>query len=130
MLKCVPSRRASRRQPKDQPDLFLRDLRRLRSRRKLSLDQLAERAGCTAEQLAGVEEDPGLPSLPALEAYLRGCGEPLAEWEDRWRRLTQAPDAAGSLPKREPGTTPLAAAGAAQFPRAQRARRNKVPYIA
>lgn len=94
--------------------MFVRDLRRCRTSRRLSLDELAARTGFPRDVLAAVETGPGLPSLPALEAYVRGCGEPLAPWEDRWRRLAPgAPAAAGGLPTRAPGKSPLAAAGAA-----------------
>ncbi|HEY7265883.1 MAG TPA: helix-turn-helix transcriptional regulator [Trebonia sp.] len=108
----MPSRRTPRRRPQDQREAFLRDLRGLRERRGLSLEELAARSGSTPEQQAAVETGPWLPSLPALESYLRGCGEQLARWEDRWRRLTRGGlAAAGDLPVREPGTSPLAVAG-------------------
>jgi hypothetical protein len=75
---------------------------------------MAARTGFPADEHAATETGPGLPSLPALQAYLRGCGEPLGTWEDRWRWLTQGnPAALGDLPTREPGTSPLATAGAA-----------------
>lgn len=109
----MPPRRLPRRRPQDQRKLFLHDLRGLRAQRGLSLEELAARTGFTTQQHAAVETGPGLPSLPALEAYLRGCGEPLARWEDRWRRLTLGGPGAGDLPVRDPGATPLAAAGAA-----------------
>src|ERR1700758_333310 len=74
-------------------------------------------AGLALASLAAVESGPDVPPLPALEAYLRGCGEPLAAWEDRWRQLGQGAAAvAGSgedLPVREAGMSPLAAAGTA-----------------
>lgn len=113
-LDCVPSRHTPWRRSRDQREIFLRDLRGLRARRGLGLDEMAVRTGFPADEHAATETGPGLPSLPALEAYLRGCGEPLAIWEDRWRRLTQgSPAALGDLPAREPGTSPLATAGAA-----------------
>ena len=96
---------------------FFRDLAALRARRGLSLAEIAERTQFPADTLAAVESGPEAPPLPALEAYLRGCGVPLAAWEDRWRQLDQgaAPVVAcdGDLPVREAGTSPLAAAGAA-----------------
>lgn len=98
-LDCVPSRHTPWRRPRDQHEIFLRDLRGLRARRGLGLDEIAVRTGFPADDHAATETGPGLPSLPALGAYLRGCGEPLAIWEDRWRRLKQGgPAALGDLP--------------------------------
>jgi hypothetical protein len=100
----VPSRHTPWRRPRDQQEIFLRDLRGLRARRGLGLDEIAVRTGVPADDHAATETGPGLPSLPALGAYLRGCGEPLALREDRWRRLKQGgPAALGDLPAREPG---------------------------
>lgn len=97
--------------------MFFRDLRALRAQRGLGLTEIAERTRFPADTLASVESGPGLPSLPALEAYLRGCGEPLAAWEDRWRQLhfgaTAAVASGEDLPVREAGTSQLAAAGTA-----------------
>ena len=120
----MPSRAARSGRSKDERAGFFRDLRALRARRGLSLADIAGRTRFPADTLAAVESGPGLPPLPALEAYLRGCGEPLAAWEDRWRQLDQLDRAAaaaaaaaiadgGDLPVREAGTSPLAAAGAA-----------------
>lgn len=100
----------------DEREGFFKDLRALRARRGLSLADIAERTRFPADTLADAESGPDLPSLPALEAYLRGCGEPLAQWEDRWRRLGADADAGlrpAGLPVREAGASPLAAAGAA-----------------
>src|SRR6516165_7941327 len=115
----MPLRTARSGRPEDARAGFFRDLRALRTRRGLKLADIAERTRFPADALADVESGPELPSLPALEAYLRGCGEPLAGWEDRWRQLDQAAAAgaagaagAGELPVREAGTSVLAAAGA------------------
>ena len=101
----------------DERKEFFRDLAALRARRGLSLAEIAERTQFPADTLAAVESGPEVPPLPALEAYLRGCGEPLATWEDRWRQLDQGTAAVvasdGDLPVREAGTSPLASAGAA-----------------
>ncbi|MGH3251319.1 MAG: helix-turn-helix domain-containing protein [Trebonia sp.] len=91
---------------------FLRDLRRLRSRRNASLADIAGRTGFPVDALADVETGQDLPSLPALEAYLRGCGEPLGPWEDRWRRLAPVAAVSRELPTREAGASPMATAGA------------------
>jgi transcriptional regulator with XRE-family HTH domain len=112
----MPLRTARSGRPEDARAGFFRDLRALRTRRGLKLVDIAERTRFSADALADVESGPELPSLPALEAYLRGCGEPLADWEDRWRQLDLAAAAgatgAGELPVREAGTSALAAAGA------------------
>ena len=101
----------------DERKEFFRDLAALRARRGLSLAEIAERTQFPVDTLAAVESGPEVPPLPALEAYLRGCGEPLATWEDRWRQLDQGTAAVvasdGDLPVREAGTSPLASAGAA-----------------
>jgi hypothetical protein len=86
----------------------------LRTRRGLDLSEIAERTRFPLDTLAAAETGPELPSLPALSAYLRGCGEPLTSWEDRWRRLASGTvPAGGDLPVRNAGTSPLASAGAA-----------------
>src|SRR6516162_7757616 len=111
----MPLRTARSGRPEDARAEFFHDLRALRTRRGLKLVDIAERTRFSAATLADVESGPELPSLPALEAYLRGCGEPLAGWEDRWRQLDQAAagaTGAGELPVREAGTSAHAAAGA------------------
>ncbi len=83
---------------------FLRDLRALRDQAGLRPQELAARAHFPEETLASAEAGPALPSLPVLQAYVRGCGAGggSAEWEDRWRRLTQDPDVETALPTRAP----------------------------
>ena len=83
---------------------FLRDLRALRDQAGLRPQELAARAHFPEETLASAEAGPALPSLPVLQAYVRGCGAGAgsAEWEDRWRRLTQDPDVETALPSRAP----------------------------
>ena len=85
----MPLRTARSGRPEDARAEFFHDLRALRTRRGLKLVDIAERTRFSAATLADVESGPELPSLPALEAYLRGCGEPLSAWEDRWRQLDQ-----------------------------------------
>jgi hypothetical protein len=55
----------------------------LRARRGLDLGEIAERTRFPLDMLTAAETGPELPPLPALSAYLRGCGEPLTPWEDR-----------------------------------------------
>ncbi|MGO9780961.1 MAG: helix-turn-helix domain-containing protein [Streptosporangiaceae bacterium] len=83
---------------------FLRDLRALRDQAGLGPQELAARAHFPEETLTSAEAGPALPSLPVLQAYVRGCGAGggSAEWEDRWRRLTQDPDVETALPTRAP----------------------------
>ncbi len=83
---------------------FLRDLRALRDHAGLGARDLAARAHFPEDTLTTAEAGPGLPSLPVLQAYVRGCGAAAAEWEDRWRRLNQdtASDGSSALPTRAP----------------------------
>jgi hypothetical protein len=84
---------------------FLRDLRALRDQAGLGPRDLAARAHFPEDTLVTAEAGPGLPSLPVLQAYVRGCGAGEGDWEDRWRRLS-ADNASGSsdLPTRAPAT--------------------------
>jgi helix-turn-helix protein len=110
----MPSHGTRPGRPHDERDAFFRDLRALRARRGLDLSEIAERTRFPLDTLAAAETGPELPSLPALSAYLRGCGEALTSWEDRWRRLASGTIPAGDdLPVRNAGTSPLASAGAA-----------------
>ena len=115
----MPLRTARSGRPKDARAGFFRDLRALRTRRGLRLADIAERTRFSADTLADVETGPELPSLPALEAYLRGCGEPLAAWEDRWRQLDQDPTAViadgEGPPTVEMAAGPAIAAGASRW---------------
>jgi hypothetical protein len=85
---------------------FLRDLRALRDHAGLGARDLAARAHFPEDTLTTAEAGPALPSLPVLQAYVRGCGAGEAEWEDRWRRLNQdtASDGSNALPTRAPAT--------------------------
>ncbi len=89
--------------------VFLRDLRALRDQARLRPQELAARAHFPEETLTSAEAGPALPSLPVLQAYVRGCGAAAgsAEWEDRWRRLTQDPDVETALPTRAPTVSAL-----------------------
>jgi hypothetical protein len=85
---------------------FLRDLRALRDHAGLGARDLAARAHFPEDTLTTAEAGPALPSLPVLQAYVRGCGAGAAEWEDRWRRLNQdtVSDGSSALPTRAPAT--------------------------
>jgi hypothetical protein len=90
---------------------FLRELRRLRDLAGLGLPELAARAHYPYDVLQAAETGPGLPDLPVLSAYVRGCGGTIAEWEERWRSLTRSP-ASPLLPTRAAGCSDAATAGA------------------
>jgi hypothetical protein len=91
---------------------FLRELRQMRSKAGLEPAELAAKAHYPDHVIVAAEAGPALPDLPVLSAYVRGCGEGIAEWEERWRFLTGAPAAPVGLPARPVGTSSLAAAGA------------------
>jgi hypothetical protein len=84
---------------------FLRDLRALRDHAGLGARDLAARAHFPEDTLTTAEAGPALPSLPVLQAYVRGCGAGETEWEDRWRRLNaDSGSGSGALPTRAPTT--------------------------
>jgi len=90
---------------------FLRELRQLRDSAGLSQAELAARAHYPYDVIRAAEDGPGLPDLPVLSAYVRGCGTTTEEWEERWRSLTRSP----SLPvsaARQSGHSDAATAGA------------------
>jgi hypothetical protein len=91
---------------------FLRQLRQLRSEAGLESAELAARAHYPHEVIVAAEAGPGLPELPVLSAYVRGCGGGLAEWEERWRSVTGSPATSLHLPARPAGCSSLAEAGA------------------
>jgi hypothetical protein len=83
---------------------FLRDLRALRDQAGLQTRDLAARAHYPEDTLLTAEAGPALPSLPVLEAYVRGCGARPADWEERWRQLMSMPaeELGSALPTRAP----------------------------
>ena len=97
--------------PADDPARFLRELRQLRSESGLAHAELAARAHYPCDAILAAEAGPALPDLPVLSAYVRGCGGPVPEWEERWRALTRSP-ALTLLPTRDAGGSDAAAAGA------------------
>lgn len=93
---------------------FLRDLRQLRDIAGLGPAELAARAHYPRNVIDEAECGPSLPELPVLSAYVRGCGgsgDDVAEWEERWRRVTGA-KASPLLPARDAGNSDAASAGA------------------
>src|ERR1700679_1647077 len=97
---------------------FLRDLRALRDHAGLGSRDLAGRAHFPEDTLKTAEAGPELPSLPVLQAYVRGCGAAELEWEDRWRRLNQDSAAGDALPTRAPAVA-RAPARVTPFPESQ-----------
>jgi hypothetical protein len=97
--------------PAEDPARFLRELRQLRDGTGLGQAELAARAHYPCEAIQAAEAGPGLPDLPVLSAYVRSCGGVVAEWEERWRRLTRSP-AMPLLPVRTAGCSGAATAGA------------------
>jgi hypothetical protein len=96
----------------DDKERFLADLRALRDRAVLELDELAARAHYPSAVLKEAENGPSLPGLPILAAYVRACDGDVPEWEERWRRLGFESRADPSLPVRPAGASPAAVAGA------------------
>jgi hypothetical protein len=96
----------------DDATRFLRELRQLRSEAGLEAADLAARAHYPHDVIVAAEIGPGLPELPVLSAYVRGCGAGLAEWEERWRSVTGSPATSLHLPARPAGCSSLAEAGA------------------
>ena len=107
----MPNREASSKRPPEEREEFFQGLRALRARKGLSLRDVAARIQIPADTLAEAETGPDLPSLPVLEAYLRGCEERLTEWEDWWRSLQPEAVATAVLPVRDVGTRPAVLAG-------------------
>jgi hypothetical protein len=96
---------------RDDPARFLRELRELRSQAGLGHVELAARAHYPLDAIKAAEEGPALPDLPVLSAYVRGCGGTVAEWEERWRAVTDSP-ARPLLTTRGTGWSEAADAGA------------------
>lgn len=96
---------------RDDPARFLRELRELRSHAGLAHAELAARAHYPCDAIMAAETGPGLPDLPVLSAYVRGCGGTVAEWEERWRAVTGSP-ASPLLTARDTGWSEAADAGA------------------
>jgi hypothetical protein len=104
-------------------EAFFHDLRALRASAGLSLAELAERAHFPEETLAAAEAGPALPPNPVLVAYVRACGGPVGQWEDRWRGAgadgfrAKVPEPAGAprpaAPRGRPGRRAAVAAALA-----------------
>jgi hypothetical protein len=69
---------------------FARDLRVLRSKIGLDYPDMAEKSHYTMRTLASAAGGLRLPTLPVLIAYVNACGGDVAEWEERWGRLSKS----------------------------------------
>jgi len=69
---------------------FARDLRVLRSKGGLDYPDMAEKSHYTMRTLASAAGGLRLPTLPVLIAYVNACGGDVAEWEQRWGKLTNS----------------------------------------
>jgi hypothetical protein len=69
---------------------FARDLRVLRSKVGLDYPEMAEKSHYTMRTLASAAGGLRLPTLPVLIAYVNACGGDVADWEERWGRLTKS----------------------------------------
>jgi len=69
---------------------FARDLRVLRAQAGLDYPDMAEKSHYTMRTLASAAGGLRLPTLPVLIAYINACGGDIADWEDRWSRLSKS----------------------------------------
>jgi hypothetical protein len=69
---------------------FARDLRVLRSQAGLDYPDMAEKSHYTMRTLASAAGGLRLPTLPVLIAYINACGGDIADWEDRWSKLSKS----------------------------------------
>jgi hypothetical protein len=69
---------------------FARDLRVLRTKAGLDYPDMAEKSHYTMRTLASAAGGLRLPTLPVVIAYVNACGGDVADWEERWGRLTKA----------------------------------------
>jgi len=69
---------------------FARDLRVLRSRAGLDYPDMAEKSHYTMRTLASAAGGLRLPTLPVLIAYINACGGDIADWEERWNKLSKS----------------------------------------
>ena len=69
---------------------FARDLRVLRSQAALDYPDMAEKSHYTMRTLASAAGGLRLPTLPVLIAYVNACGGDIADWEDRWSKLSKS----------------------------------------
>ena len=115
----------------DNVGAFARDLRVLRSKIGLDYPDMAEKSHYTMRTLASAAGGLRLPTLPVLIAYVNACDGDVAEWEERWGRLTKAgKKGQTALPAGDqvPGAqVPGAQVPGAQMPGAQPGQGGRIP---
>jgi hypothetical protein len=105
---------------------FARDLRVLRSKAGLDYPDMAEKSHYTMRTLASAAGGLRLPTLPVLIAYVNACGGDVADWEERWGRLTKSGKKSQAL---LPAGDQAAGGQAAQGPVPQNARQTGEIYV-
>jgi Helix-turn-helix domain len=70
-------------------EAFARDLRALRAKANLDYPEMAEASHYEMKTLAAAAGGLRLPTLPVAVAFVRACDGNVAEWEERWQRLTE-----------------------------------------
>jgi transcriptional regulator with XRE-family HTH domain len=96
----MPAHDGQHGEPRDDLEALLRDLRALRARKGLSIAELAARTPFSQDTIAAAADGPARPTMSVLEAYVRGCGDSLEGWKDRWQDLAPATGSPESLPQR------------------------------
>jgi transcriptional regulator with XRE-family HTH domain len=96
----MPAHDGSHGEPREDLEAFLRDLRALRAREGLSIAELAARTHFSLDTIAAAADGPVRPTLPVLEAYVRGCGDSLEAWMDRWQAVAPATGSAETMRQR------------------------------
>jgi transcriptional regulator with XRE-family HTH domain len=95
----MPAHDGQHGEPREDLEALLRDLRALRARKGLSIAELAARTPFSQDTIAAAADGPDRPTMTVLEAYVRGCGDSLEGWKDRWQDLAPAADGPETLPQ-------------------------------
>ncbi|MFE2716976.1 helix-turn-helix domain-containing protein [Streptomyces mirabilis] len=67
------------------------DLKSVRRRRALTLEQMAEHTGLSAATLSSAALGEACPSWSTVRAYVTACGEDPDDWRPRWEMLASEP---------------------------------------
>ena len=87
----------------DDLEAFARDLRALRASADLDYPEMAEASHFEMKTLAAAAGGLRLPTLPVSVAFVRACGGNVAEWEDRWQKLSDRLTAEAARKRRGDG---------------------------
>jgi transcriptional regulator with XRE-family HTH domain len=79
---------------------FCRGLAKLRAAAELTVRELEKRSGYSKAALSKAASGRSLPSFDLTMAYVGACGGNVQAWEQRWRELRAALDAAASTASR------------------------------